>query len=277
MKKLCIRGLKIFIRGFMKAMKKHVLIMLLSLVALTSNASVNVMCDVIYKNKDGEWSDFYRTRVTFCLGHEINQIRESRNVFAVIWMPDNQHIILKMKGSQAQTQELDMFNIFLLLTMNDMSNWGIDFELYNADIEQEWKIYSKDEIGLLIDHDLGNTQQGRIYDDGTIRNRESGFKIDRVKPQNDPKHLGDIGEIVYKNELSFYVVNVKEGYFAMERKDCYLMKSEVGDKIIGDFTVLNVPKDFYNKTRDVDGYRFVVLGRFENYEDCERFIKTQWP
>lgn len=251
--------------------------MLLSFVALTSNASVNVMCDVIYKNEDGEWSDFLRTRVTFCLGHEINQILESRNIFAVIWAPDNQRIVLKMKGSHAQTQELDMFNTFLLLTMNDMSNWGIDFELYNADIEQEWKIYPKDEIGLLIDHDLGNTQQGQIYNEGTLRNRKNGFKIDRVRPHDDPKHLGDIGEIVYKDVWPFYVVKVKEKYLALERKDCYLMKSENGDKIIGDFTVSNVPKDFYNKTRDVDGYRFTVLERFENYEDCEKFIKTQRP
>ena len=258
-------------------MKRLLLVLLLAFSSIAATASVNVVCDVIYKNQEGEWSDFLRTRVTFCLGHEINQYLESRSVFAVIWSPDNQRIVLKMKGSHVQTQELDMFNTFLLLTMNDMINTGIDFELYDADIEQEWKIYPKDEIGLLIDQNLGNTQQGQIYNDGTLRNRQNGFKIDRVKPEDDPKHLGDSGEIVYKDEWSFYIMIVKERYYAMERKDFYLMKSEVGDNMVGDFSVLDVPKDFYNKTRDVDGFKFSVLEIFMDYEDCESFIKTQWP
>lgn len=228
----------------MIVMKKLVLIMLLSLVALTSNASVNVMCDVIYKNKDGEWSDFLRTRVTFCLGHEINQILESRNVFAVIWTPDNQCIVIKMKGSHVQTQELDLFNTFLLLCTNDMLNQGIDFELSTAEIKQEWKIYVKDEIGLLIDNNLASTQSGVTYNEGTLRNRENGFYIDRVKPKDDPKHEGDLGEIVYKDQWLFYIAKVNDEYIAMERNDFTYMKSEVGEIIVGDFSVQNVQKVF---------------------------------
>lgn len=250
--------------------------MLLSFTALTSNASVSVMCDVTYKNKDGEWSDYHRTKVTFCLGHEINEVLESRTVFAVILSPENQRIVLKMKNSRAQTQELDMFNIFMLLT-SDMLNQGVDFELYKADAKQDWKIYPKDNIGLLIDNNLGSTQAGRIYNEGTLRNRKNGFFIDRVKPKDDPKHDGDSGEIVYKDQWLFYILKVNDIYIAMERNDFTYMKSEIGDIIIGNFSVLNEKKVFYNKSRDIEGYSFIVLKTFDKYEDCEKFIKSKWP
>lgn len=259
-------------------MKRIFIIVLIFIsTSFTANSAVNVMCDVIYKNSEGEWSDFLRTRVTFCLGHEINEVLESRSVFAIILSPDNQRIILKMKGSNVQVQELDMFNTLLLLCSNDMINRGIDFELYRASIIQEWKIYPKDEIGLLIDQNLCRTETGRIYNEGILNNRENGFKIDRVKPKDDPKHLGDTGEIVYKDHWSFYIIKVKDRYLAMERGDFTIMKSEIGEKIVGDFSVSSQRKVFYNKTRDVDGYKFSVLKEFDTYEDCEKYIKTQWP
>lgn len=253
------------------------IVLMFALTMVTANAAVNVMCDVIYKNSEGEWSDFLRTQVTFCLGHEINEVLESRSVFAVIVAPDNQRIILKMKDSRVQTQELDMFNIFLLLSFNDMINHGIDFELYKASIKQEWKIYPKDEIGLLIDQNLSRTESGRIYNEGTLRNRENGSKIDRVKPKDDSKHFGDTGEIVYKDQWSYYIIKVKDRYLAMERGDFTIMKSEIGEKLVGDFSVSLQRKVFYNKTRDVDGYKFSVLKEFDTLEECEKFIKTQWP
>ena len=84
-------------------MKRIFIIVLIFIsTSFTANSAVNVMCDVIYKNSEGEWSDFLRTRVTFCLGHEINEVLESRSVFAIILSPDNQRIILKMKGSNVQ-------------------------------------------------------------------------------------------------------------------------------------------------------------------------------
>lgn len=251
--------------------------MLLSFAALSSNASVSLMCDVIYKNKDGEWSDYLRTEVTFCLGHEINEVLESRSVFAIILPPDNHRIVLKMKDSRVQTQELDMFNIFLLLCTSDMLNHGIDFELYKEDIKQDWKIYPKDNIGLLIDNYLGSTQSGRVYNEGTLKNRENGFYIDRVKPKDDPKHDGDSGEIIYKDRWLFYILKVNDKYVAMERNDFTYMKSEIGDIIIGDFSVLGEKKVFYNKSRDIEGYGFIVYKAFEKYEDCEKFIKSKWP
>lgn len=258
-------------------MKRIVTTLFLLFAELVTYASVNVTCDVIYKNKNGEWSDFLRTRVTFCLGHEINEILESRTVFAVIWSPDNQRIVLKMKDSRPQTQELDMFNIFLLLCTNDMLNQCVDFELYKADIEQQWKIYAKDKIGLLIDDNLASTQAGATYNEGTMRNRSNGFYIDRERPKDDPKHPGDCGDIVYKDNWRFYIIKVNGKYIAMERNDCYMIKAEIGDKIVGDFIVTGVQKEFYSKTRDVDGYMFTVLKSFETREDCERFIKTKWP
>lgn len=215
--------------------------------------------------------------MTFCLGHEINEILESRTVFAVILSPDYHRIVLKMKDSRPQIQELDMSSIFVLLTMSDMLNQGIDFELYKADIKQDWKIYPKDNIGLLIDSYLASTEMGSRYNEGTLRNRENGFFIDRVKPKDDPKHEGDSGEIVYKDQWLFYILKVKDKYIAMERTDFYMMKSEVGDVIIGEFSVLGEKKVFYNKSRDIEGYSFIVHKAFDKYEDCEKFIKSKWP
>jgi hypothetical protein len=258
-------------------MKKIVLTLLLLLTVLTSNAGVKVMCDVIYKNNDGEWSDFLRTKVTFCLGYEIKEYGESREVFAIIMSQDNQPIVLKMKESHVQTQDLDMFNIFLLLCFNDMLNEGIDFVLYDTDIKQEWKIYAKNDIGLLIDYDLGHTESGYIYNQGTLQNRNNGFYLDRVKPKDDPKHEGESGKVVYKDHWSYYILKVNDKYFAMSRNDHTIMKSEIGEVFIGDFSSYDVQKSFYNETRDVDGYKFIVLKSFDNYEDCEKFIKSKWP
>ena len=42
-------------------MKRTFFIILFTLFTLAINAGVEVMCDVIYKDKDGNWSDFYRT------------------------------------------------------------------------------------------------------------------------------------------------------------------------------------------------------------------------
>lgn len=261
----------------MKAIKRIVIVLLLSFAGLTTNASINVKCDVIYKNEDGEWSDFLRTRVTFCLGHEINEYLESRTVFAIIWPPDSQRLVLKMKDSRPQTQELDLFNTFLLLSTNDMLNQGIDFELYNAGIKQEWKIYPKDEIGLLIDENLSSSQSGVIYNDGTLRNRQNGFNIDRQRPKDDPKYLGELGEIIYKDQWLFYIAKVNDKFIAMERKDFLNTKIEVGEQIVGDYTVNDEKREFYNKTRDIDGYLFIVLRAFNKNEDCEGYIRSLWP
>lgn len=258
-------------------MRRVDIILLLAFTTLTSNAFVNVMCDVIYKNNDGKWSDFYRIQVTFCLGHEINKMLESQSVFAVIRSSDNQRIVLKMKGSYIQIQELDMFNTFLLLCSNDLINQGIDFELCDADVKQDWKVYVRDEIGLLIDQKLASTQEGRAHDEGTLRNRQNGFNIDREKPKDALKYTGDLGEIVYKDQWLFYIIKVNDKYLAMERKDFSIIKSEVGEIMVGNFSVIGSRRVFYNKSRDIDGYEFIVLKAFRTYEDCVKFIKSKWP
>ena len=258
-------------------MKKILLVIIITFVSIASNAAINVVCDIIYKNSKGEWSDFLRYPITLCLGHEINEVLESRTVFAIIKTPDNERIILKMKGFHVQTQELNTFNTFLLLTTNDMINRGIDFELYDDKIKQDWKIYPKDEIGLLIDPSLSKSESGKSYNEGTLENRNKGFRYDRVKPKNDPKHTGDLGEILYSDQWLFYIVKVNDNYIVLERNDFSYRKAEIGDTIVGDFSVSEKRKVFYNKTNDVEGLMFNVIKVFNNFDDSKKFVLSKWP
>ena len=258
-------------------MKRIFFIILFTLFTLAINAGVEVMCDVIYKDKDGNWSDFYRTKVTFCLGHEINQVLESRSPFGVIWFSQSQCAVLKLKDALPSVNELDLFGTFMMLCSNDMINTGIDCILQNGTEKQEWKIYPKDEIGLLIDSRLSSTDYGTNYNQGTLRNRNNGTKIDREKPKDAPKHEGIEGTIVYKDQWLFYIVQVKDKFLAMERTDCTIIKSELKEILIGDFNVPSSQHIYYNKSRDIDGYRFNVLKSFDNYQECEKFVKSKWP
>lgn len=261
----------------MRIISRIITVFVLAVNTVSVNAFVNITCDVIYKNNDGEWSKFLRTNVTFCLGHEIHEISDSRSVFAVVRTPDYESVILKMKGIHIQPHELDYFNTFLLLSTNDMINHGIDFELYNASIAQDWKVYPKNEIGLLIDERLSNTEFGKKYNEKTLENREKGCKLDRIKPKNNPKHVGESGEIVYKDQWLYYIVKLKDRYVAVERKDCSIRKCEIGDTLIGDYSVRSIPQTFYNQSHDCDGYIFYVLKESDSYEDCEKYIRSEWP
>lgn len=258
-------------------MKKIIIFIFLSFITIYTHGAVKVMCDVIYKNTEGEWSDFYRTEVTFCLGREINEVLDAGDAFAIIWFSQNQCVTLKMKEFNTFRTTLDRDNIFLFLGSADMINKGIDFEVKGQTDKTKWKIYPKDEIGLFIDPRISRSEEGTIYNKGTLENRRSGFKIDRIKPENDPKHEGAQATIVYKDKWQYYILKCKDHFHAFERNDCTIKKSEIGDIIIGDFSVSNVQKGFYNKSRDIDGYRFTLLKSFDNYEDCVKYIKSKWP
>lgn len=258
-------------------MKKIFLFIFICFITMSSNAAINVICDIIYKNSEGEWSDFLRYPVTFCLGHEINEVLEYRTVFAIIKTPDDESITLKMKDLHIQTQELNTFNTFLLLTTSDMINRGIDFELHDDRIKQDWKIYPKDETGLLIDPKLRNSEFGKSYNESTLRNRDRGFRYERVKPKDEPKYSGDLGEILYLDQWLFFIIKVNEKYIVLERNDYSFRKAEIGDEIVGDFSVSESRKVFYNKTHDVEGLMFNVLKVFYNIEDSKKFIMSKWP
>lgn len=257
-------------------MKRIFVIACLFLITPQLWSSVKVTCDVIYKNEEGEWSDFRRTDVTFCLGKEINELADSRTVFAILYTEDYKRVVLKMVNSYPITGEWDDYETFLFCC-SDMINQGLDFKLNVPYNEQEWKIYPKDEHGLLIDKKLGKSESGRIYNDGVLKKRSNGITRDRVKPKDEPKHIGELGTVVYKDNASFYIIKTKNYYIALERNDYSSVRIEKGDIMIGNYAVSDEKKYFYNQTRDIDRYRFTVLGSFYSYEECLNFIKSKWP
>lgn len=163
-------------------MKKIVLFLFLLFFTIHTYGAVKVTCDVICKNTEGDWSDFHRTEVTFCLGKEIDEFLYTTDAFALIWFSPNQCVTLKMKEFNSFMNKLDSENIVLFLGSADMINKGIDFESMGQKDKTEWKIYPKDEIGLFIDQRISKTKEGSIYNKGILENRSKGFKIDRVKP-----------------------------------------------------------------------------------------------
>ncbi len=186
-------------------------------------ARVSILCDVVYEKSPGRWSDYFRTKVEFIKGSDLEMFSQDANtIFAVIWFSQTECAVIKT--SQTSVFDFDFSSAYYLIKINDMLNEGILGTQVNGNRNVLWRIYGKEEDGTLIDSRFG------VY---PYERKSNGER--RSRPMEERKYPRVV--VVNTDIPNFYIVKSENNTYQILSRNTLI--SFYGTVKAGDVLFLN--------------------------------------
>lgn len=255
-------------------MKKIVTFFIAIILSTQLFARISIICDVIHEKSFAEWTDYYRTKVEFISGHEMQYSLEQNKLYAIIWYSQTQCSVIEMEYEGLLLQKKIDKNFMFIYLGFDILNEGKNGVEINGDDKTKWKIYGKDENSFIIDPIFNEYPYN--YNDAIYENMRQGIKIQkRKRPQDEIKYASmDKGIVVWNND-PYYIIQSNKNFIVLVRNTFGYWSGTVEefDMLVGDFK-LNSETPVDNITQNQSGMKVQVSFMGNDYQSCVDWINT---
>jgi len=152
-------------------MKRIVLFIVLMFACMNIYARVTIMCDVVYEESVGKWSEFRRTNVEFLSGKEKGDILNQTKLYAIIWYSQSECAVIKIDYDSPILSGVDVSFIYYFLTFDILNEGRSRTQINDNGKNRKWRIYGKDDNSFLIDP-MFSKGDYRTYNDGVQKNNK---------------------------------------------------------------------------------------------------------
>lgn len=239
--------------------KRILCVVVLLLFSAVLFARTTILCDVVYEQSPGRWSDYFRTKVDFIKGSELNIYGpDANNLFAVIWFSQTQCAVIKT--NHISLFDFDFSSAYILIGITDILNEGILGVQVNNEQNVLWRIYGKEDDGTFIDPRFG------VY---PYERTSNGIK--RIRPKEERKNPRAV--VVNTDIPNFYIVKSENNsYLVLSRITMYYFSGTVN---VGDILFLNQGSSeisIENYTQKYSGLSVKFEYKGDSVKDCLNWI-----
>lgn len=258
-------------------MKRIVLFIVLMFACMNIYARVTIMCDVVYEESVGKWSEFRRTNVEFLSGKEKGDILNQTKLYAIIWYSQGECSVIKIDYDSPILSDVDVSFIYYFLTFDILNEGRSGTQINDNGKNRKWRIYGKDDNSFLIDP-IFSRGDYRTYNDRVQKNKRNGQIVKRQRPKEELKSTGLIKGIVkYVSHKEWYIVQTDDYYVGVTRNKLYVFYGsiDVDDIVFADFHTKG-KTSISNHTQNTTRHYVIVEELFKNYTDCFNYMKKKY-
>ena len=202
----------------------------------------------------------------------MNRPLESNTLYAVIWFSQTNCAIISMNHKKFIVGKIDLEYVYYYFLFEDILNEGLLGIQVNSKEEVNWRIYGKDNLGIMIDPIFSRQYPSNVTEKERIEKIKRGAEEGRQRPADERFFAGMDKAVYIAGAEGYHIFITKHGYAILETIPYHHSTNiEKGELAFGTIRVGSVTQltTTYRYTSPIE-YKVRFIDN--DYDNCARWI-----